>query len=210
VGAAAAVSLLDLQEQGVSVIGSIPAGLPVPSLPRVSLDGVVALLPAALGVAFVGYTDNILTARAFAARRGASIDAKRELLALGAANLGSGLMQGFPVSSSGSRTAIGDAVGGRSQLTGVATLAATVLAVFTLRPVLAAFPTAALGAVVVYAAVRLVDVAEFRRLASFRRSELLIALATRRVGARRGGPRGGARGDRDLDPRPPAEGRPCP
>jgi SulP family sulfate permease len=178
VGAAAAVSLLDLQEQGVSVIGSIPAGLPVPSLPRVSLDGVVALLPAALGVAFVGYTDNILTARAFAARRGASIDAKRELLALGAANLGSGLMQGFPVSSSGSRTAIGDAVGGRSQLTGVATLAATVLAVFTLRPVLAAFPTAALGAVVVYAAVRLVDVAEFRRLASFRRSELLIALAT--------------------------------
>jgi SulP family sulfate permease len=138
----------------------------------------VALLPAALGVAFVGYTDNILTARAFAARRGASIDAKRELLALGAANLGSGLMQGFPVSSSGSRTAIGDAVGGRSQLTGVATLAATVLAVFTLRPVLAAFPTAALGAVVVYAAVRLVDVAEFRRLASFRRSELLIALAT--------------------------------
>jgi SulP family sulfate permease len=178
VGAAAAVSLLDLQEQGVSVIGSIPAGLPVPRLPRVSLDGVVALLPAALGVAFVGYTDNILTARAFAARRGASIDAKRELLALGAANLGSGLMQGFPVSSSGSRTAIGDAVGGRSQLTGVATLAATVLAVFTLRPVLAAFPTAALGAVVVYAAVRLVDVAEFRRLASFRRSELLIALAT--------------------------------
>jgi SulP family sulfate permease len=87
-------------------------------------------------------------------------------------------MHGFPVSSSGSRTAIGDAVGGRTQLAGLVTVVATVLAVLTLRPVLAYFPTAALGAVVVYAALRLVDIAEFRRLAGFRRSELLIALAT--------------------------------
>jgi SulP family sulfate permease len=87
-------------------------------------------------------------------------------------------MHGFPVSSSGSRTAIGDAVGGRTQLTGLVTVGATVVAILTLRPVLASFPTAALGAVVVYAAVRLIDVGEFRRLGRFRRSELLIALAT--------------------------------
>ena len=178
VGAAAVVALLDLREHGISVIGAIPAGLPVPALPHLSLDGMLSLVPGALGVAFVGYTDNILTGRAFANRRDERIDAKRELLALGAANLASGLMHGFPVSSSGSRTAIGHAVGGRTQLTSLVAVAATVLAVFTLRPLLAAFPTAALGAVVVYAALRLIDVGEFRRLAGFRRTEFAIAIAT--------------------------------
>ena len=178
VGAAAATALLRLTDRGIAVIGTIPAGLPVPSFPQVSLDAVVSLIPGALGVAFVAYTDNILTGRAFANRRGERIDAKRELLALGAANLASGVMHGFPVSSSGSRTTIGDASGGRTQLTGLVTVAATILALLTLRPVLASFPTAALGAVVVYAAVRLIDIAEFRRLAGFRRTEFLIALAT--------------------------------
>jgi SulP family sulfate permease len=178
VGAAAVVAWLDLGERGIVVIGSIPAGLPVPSLPQVSLAGVASLLPAALGVAFVAYTDNILTGRAFANRRGEHTDPQRELLALGAANLAAGVMQGFPVSSSGSRTAIGDAVGGRTQLTGIVTVAATVVAVLTMRPVLASFPSAALGAVVVYAALRLIDLAEFRRLAGFRRTEFLIALVT--------------------------------
>ncbi|MEO7351287.1 MAG: sulfate permease [Marmoricola sp.] len=178
VGAAASVALLDLRERGITVIGSIPAGLPVPALPHVSLDGVLSLVPAALGVAFVGYTDNILTGRAFANRHDERIDAKREMLALGAANLAAGLMHGFPVSSSASRTAIGHAVGGRTQLTGLLTAATTVLAVFTLRPLLGSFPTAALGAVVVYAALRLIDIAEFRRLLGFRLSEFLIALAT--------------------------------
>ena len=87
-------------------------------------------------------------------------------------------MHGFPVSSSGSRTAIGHAVGGRTQLTSLVTVATTVLAILTLRPLLAAFPTAALGAVVVYAAVRLIDIAEFRRLYRFRRTEFFIALVT--------------------------------
>jgi SulP family sulfate permease len=176
--AAAAVALLDLRARGIMVIGTIPYGLPVPALPHVSPGAVLSLVPAALGVTFVGYTDNILTGRAFANRRDERIDAKRELLALGAANLASGLMHGFPVSSSGSRTAIGHAMGGRTQLTSLVTVGATVLAIFTLRPLLASFPTAALGAVVVYAALRLIDVAEFRRLAAFRRTELLIALAT--------------------------------
>jgi SulP family sulfate permease len=178
VGAAAAVAVLDLGDHGVEVIGRLPSGLPVPSLPRLTVDGVVSLLPAALGVAFVAYTDNVLTGRAFAARRREDIDPRRELLALAAANVGAGLMHGFPVSSSGSRTAIGDSVGGRTQLTSLVTAAATLLALVAAGPLLASFPTAALGAVVVYAAVRLVDRAEFRRLGRFRRSELLIALAT--------------------------------
>ncbi len=177
-GAAAAVSLLNLQDHGVSVIGGLPMGFPTPSLPGVSAHEIVTLLPAALGVAFVGFTDNILTGRAFADRRHVRINARRELLALGAANVGSGLLQGFPVSSSGSRTAISDAVGGRTQLASIATVVATILTVVFAAPVLAAFPTAALGAVVVYAAVRLIDLPEFRRLAHFRLSELVIALTT--------------------------------
>lgn len=177
-GATAAVAVMDLRSDGISVIGAIPAGLPIPALPNVSLDGVLALVPAALGLAFVGFTGNILTGRAFANRRDERVDPRRELLALAGANLASGLMHGFPVSSSGSRTAIGHAVGARTQLTSVVTVATTILAVFTLRPLLASFPTAALGAVVVYAATRLVDIPEFRRLASFRRTEFLIATAT--------------------------------
>ena len=124
----------------------------------------------------MGYTDNILTARAFAARRDYEIDANQELLALGAANLGAGLLRGFPVSSSGSRTALGDAAGSRTQLYSLVALASVVVVLLFAGPLLATFPAAALGAIVVYAALRLIDVAEFRRLATFRRSELLLAL----------------------------------
>ena len=91
-------------------------------------------------------------------------------------------MQGFPVSSSGSRTVIGDSLGSRSQLYSLVALAAVVVTLLFLRPVLAAFPTAALGAIVVYAAIRLVDVAEFRRIARFRRSELFLAAGHARSG----------------------------
>lgn len=177
-GATAVSALLGLQDRGVVVVGTIPGGLPVPGLPDVGTTELSAMLAPALGIAFVGYTDNILTGRAFATRHGQDVDAQRELLALGAANLGSGLLHGFPVSSSGSRTAIADAVGGRTQLTGLVTVAATLMALLTLKPVLAAFPLGALAAVVVYAAIRLVDVSELLRFARFRRSELLLAVAT--------------------------------
>jgi SulP family sulfate permease len=176
-GATAAVSLLHLDQHGVSLIGHIPRHLPSAGV-RVSAGDLLDLLGPALGIAFVGYTDTILTARSFATRRGDRIDARRELLAVGAANLGSALLHGFPVSSSGSRTAIADAAGARTQLASLVTVVVTLLSVWTLGPVLAAFPATALAAVVVYAAVRLVDVTELRRYAAFRRSELLLALAT--------------------------------
>ena len=131
-----------------------------------------------LGLAVVGYSDNILTARAFAARNGYATDANQELLAMGGANIAAGLVHGFPVSSSGSRTVIGDAAGSRSQLFSIVAVASVVLSLLILRPLLASVPTAALGALVVYAAVRLVKIGEFRRLGTFRRSELVLALAT--------------------------------
>ena len=176
--ATAAVAVFDLKARGVVVVGHIPAGLPTPSVPNVSGSDVASLLLPAIGVAVVAYSDNVLTARSFATRNHYEIDSNQELLALGAANLASGVMQGFPVSSSGSRTVIGDSLGSRSQLYSLVALATVVVTLLFLRPVLAAFPTAALGAIVVYAATRLIDVAEFRRIARFRRSELFLAVAT--------------------------------
>jgi SulP family sulfate permease len=177
-GATATVALLHLDEHGVALIGDIPRHFPSTGVPRISGHELLDLVAPAMGIAFVGYTDTILTARSFATRHGDRIDARRELLALGAANLGSALMHGFPVSSSGSRTAIVDAGGARSQLASLVTIVVTLVSVFTLQPLLSAFPATALAAVVVYAAVRLVDLRELRRYASFRRSELLLALAT--------------------------------
>jgi SulP family sulfate permease len=176
--AAGTVAVFDLEARGIAVVGDIPAGLPTPSVPDVSGGDVASLLLPAVGVAIVAYSDNILTARTFATRNGYEIDNNQEFLALGAANLASGVMQGFPVSSSGSRTVIGDALGSRSQLYSLVALATVVVTLLFLRPVLAAFPAAALGAIVVYAATRLVDLAELRRIGRFRRSELFLALAT--------------------------------
>ncbi len=162
----------------VGTVGAIPTGLPGFAVPQLGDLSVLALLPAAVGIAVVGYTDNVLTGRAFALKRGERIGPTQELLALGVANVATGLFHGFPVSSSGSRTAVADSVGGRTQLHSLVSMALVVATLFLLGPLLEAFPTPALGAVIVYAAVRLVDLAELRRIARFRTSELVLALVT--------------------------------
>ncbi|MEU9118802.1 sulfate permease [Streptomyces sp. NPDC048506] len=165
-----------LADRGLPVIGEIPAGLPRAQLP--DLGGLPQLLLPAIGVLLVGYTDFILTARAFVTGdRGPRLDANNELFALGAANLGAGVLQGFPVSSSASRTALAKSAGGHTQAYALTAGAAVVAVLLFLGPLLTNTPTAVLGALVVYAAVRMVDVAGFRRLASFRRRELLLALS---------------------------------
>ncbi|MEV8034332.1 solute carrier family 26 protein [Streptomyces sp. NPDC086182] len=171
----AVVAVFDLQDHGLAVIGEIPAGLPRPELP--DLGNLPQLLLPALGVLLVGYTDFILTARAFTTDDGGTaLDANQELLALGAVNLGAGTLQGFPVSSSASRTALAQSTGAHSQAYGL-TAGVSVLAVLLfLSPLLTNTPKAVLGALVVYAAIRMIDLAGFRRLASFRARELLLAL----------------------------------
>ena len=176
--AAVAVWSVDLTEDGIRVVGLMPSGLPSPRIPSLTGLDLVALLPAALGIALVGYSDNVLTGRAFASRKRERIDNNQEFLALGLANLSSGFLQGYPVSSSGSRTALGDAMGSRTQVYSLVALAGVVITMFFLAPALAWFPTAALGSVVVYAAVRLVDVAEMRRILRFSRTEAALAAAT--------------------------------
>lgn len=177
--ASSVVGVFHLDQAGVAVIGPIPAGLPSLAIPRgITADNLNYLLSTAVGIALVGYSDNVLTARAFAARGGYRIDANQELLALGTVNLGAGLFQGFPVSSSGSRTAIGDSLGSRSQLFSLVAFAVVLIVLLFLRPLLALFPEAALGAIVIYAALRLIEVPEFLRLRQFKRSEFRLALIT--------------------------------
>ncbi len=175
--AAAVVAVFHLEDHGVSVVGAVPSGLPAPSVPDVSWADLGGLLLPAVGIAIVGYTDNVLTARAFAYRGRYDVDANQELLALGVANIGAGLFRGFPISSSGSRTALGDAAGSRSQLYSLVVLAGVVFVLLVGGPLLSTFPEAALGAIIIYAATRLVDVEEFKRIARFRRSEFVLALA---------------------------------
>ncbi|GAB3694509.1 SulP family inorganic anion transporter [Corynebacterium nasicanis] len=177
-GAAAVVSLFGLRDHGLAVIGEVPQGLPAFRIPDFSTVDVWAILPYAAGIAIVGFSDNILTARAFASGRGEVIDSNQELLALGAANVANGFFQGFPVSSSGSRTVLGDAAGARTQVHALVVIALVVMVLMFAGPVLESFPNAALGALVIYAATRLIDVPEIIRIARFRKSELIITLAT--------------------------------
>jgi sulfate permease, SulP family len=176
--ATVAVAAGNLEQAGVAVVGEIPAGLPRLGWPRVSIEDIKLLLLPALGIALVGYSDNVLTARAFASRNGYTIAADQELLALGIANLSNGLTQGFPISSSASRTALGESAGGKTQLYSIVAVIVVVLELLFLRPVLAVFPKAALGALLIFAATRLIDIPEFIRLYKFRRSEFGLAIVT--------------------------------
>ncbi|WP_328500576.1 sulfate permease [Streptomyces sp. NBC_00457] len=174
--ATAAVAVFDLDDRhGIKVIGEVPAGLPDIALPDPT--ELPQLVLPALGVLLVGYTDVILTARAFTVRDDeGGLDANQEFLALGAANLGASAVHGFPVSSSASRTALASSAGARSQVYALVAGTAVLAVLLFLSPLLTRTPSAVLGALVVYAAVRMIDLAGFRRLASFRRRELLLAL----------------------------------
>jgi high affinity sulfate transporter 1 len=174
--ATAAVAAFGLSGHGVSVVGPIPAGLPVPGLPDVRWHELRELLLPAFSVMIVAFTDDVLTARSFA-RRGERVRANQEFLALGVANAGASVLHGFPVSSSATRTAIAVAAGSRTQVYSLVAAGSVVAVLYVLEPLLARFPVAALGAIVIYAAIRLIDVAALRRLLAFRRGELVIALA---------------------------------
>jgi high affinity sulfate transporter 1 len=167
-----------LSAHGVAVVGHIPSGLPSFRWPRVGLGKTIDLLPAAAGIFAVGYADAILTARSFAGRSGQHVDANQELLALGLANASSGVTQGFPVGASGSRTAVNEQIGGRTQLVGIMAAAATALVLLFLTGPVAQLPKACLGAVIVAAAVSLVEPDAWRDLALAGRSQVVIAAVT--------------------------------
>lgn len=176
VAATVVAEFLSLSERGVAVVGDIPQGLPPLGLPAITWSDLVALVPAALGVTLVGYSDNILTARAVAAEQGYRIDANRELLALGAANFASGISHGFPISSSASRSFVPASIGTYSQASSLVAAAFVGASLLFLGPVLASFPQAALGGVILAAAVVIIDVAGFIDLWRLSRVEFGLAV----------------------------------
>lgn len=183
--ATAAVSMFGLEKYGIKTIGEVPGGLPPFSLAHIKMhaDDLNNLAAVAVGITIVGFADTIATARSFASKDGSKIDGNAELRAMGVYNIGAAMTQGFPVSSSASRTALGFLIGARTQLYALVALVGVVLILVTAHGLLAKFPKAALGALVVYAGLRLIDIPEFKRLYRFRRSaglssEFVLGVAT--------------------------------
>ena len=170
-------AIADLRHSGVAVLGHVPAGLPRPGLPSIGSGDVQPLLVAGLGVAVVAFGDNMIGGRAFA-RRGDHFDANTELMALAGVHAASGLLHGFPVSSSGTRTALAVAAKVRSQLYSLVAAGVVLAVLLFAGPLLDPLPRPALAAVVIYAAVHLIDPSEYRWLWGFRRSEFAVAVVT--------------------------------
>ncbi len=171
-----AVSLFDLTSHGVSTVGSLPQGLPRPQFPSVDLGDIGPLLAAAIGIAIVSLADTIATSTSFAARRGDDVDANQEMIGLGAGNALAGLFQGFPVSSSASRTTVAEQSGAKSQVTGLVGAASVAAMLLFLPDLLANLPNSALAAIVIGAALSLMDFSTLARFLRVRTSAFALAL----------------------------------
>jgi high affinity sulfate transporter 1 len=173
----AASSLFSLGDHGVSLVGVLPKGFPPLTIPHVRLEDLGPLFAGALGIALVSLADTISTASSFAARTGQEIHGNQEMIGIGAANLAAGLFQGFPVSTSGSRTAVAERSGARSQLTGVTGAALIIVMIVLLPGLFRNLPQPALAAVVITAALSLADIPATVRLWRQRKEEFLLSLA---------------------------------
>ncbi len=174
-GSMVAVAALGLD---VAVVGEIEAAVPTPSVPDVGWGDVRTLFLPAAGVALIGYTDNILTARSISTKQGYHVDADRELVALGAMNVAGSVVGGFPVSSSASRSFVPTTIGSRSQLSSLVTLATVIVFLLVGRSILAEIPQAGLAAVIVAAALAVIDLDGFRRIAALSWVEAALAAVT--------------------------------
>jgi len=171
-----AVSVFDLTSKGVTTVGSLPQGFPRPQIPSVDLGDVGALLAAAVGITLVSLADTIATSTSFAARRGDEVNASQEMIGIGAANAFAGLFQGFPISTSGSRTAVAEKSGAKSQVTGLVGAALVVVMLVLLPDLLSNLPNSALAAIVIAAALSLMDVTAARKFFRIRKSAFVLML----------------------------------
>lgn len=178
VGSIAAVGIFDLTARGVDTVGAVPAGLPPFTLPIVGLDVVPTLLGGAVAVALVSFADTGALSTATALSAGERVDPDSEIKALGAANVLSGLLQGFATSASSSRTAVAMAVGSRTQVTGLVAAAGVMLLIVAAPGAISSMPAPTLAAIVLSASFALFDLDGWRWLLRVRRSEFLLSLAT--------------------------------
>jgi MFS superfamily sulfate permease-like transporter len=173
-----ASAAFDLAADGVKVVGELPKGLPAPALPSVPASDLGSLFIAALGIVLVSLTDTIATSTSFAARRGDEVKPNQEMIGVGAANAFAGLFQGFAVSVSGSRTAVAEQSGAKSQVTGLVGAGIVAVLLLFLNGLLKDLPQPALAAVVIAAALSLADVKIWRTYARMRPSALAISVIT--------------------------------
>lgn len=176
VGVTVVSAALGLSGEGVATVGALPQGVPTPEIPWTDLSDVGPLLLAAVGITLVSLTDTIATATSFAARRGDEVEPDQEMVGMGAANITAGLFQGFAISTSGSRTAVAEQSGAKSQLTGLVGAGLVAVLLLFLNGLLTALPQAALAAVVIVAAFSLSDLDVLRRYLQVRPSALAISL----------------------------------
>jgi high affinity sulfate transporter 1 len=177
VGATIVVGAFDLAARaGLSVVGVLPQGLPPLTIPDVSLSDLSLLLAGAIGIALVSFADTSVLSRTFALRGGYDVDPNQELVALGAANIGSGLFQGFAVSSSASRTPVAAEAGARTQVTGLVGAGVIILMLIAFPGLVQNLPSAALAAVVIAAALSMLELAGVGQLYRYRRSEFVLSM----------------------------------
>ncbi len=172
------VASLDLQAKSVAVLGQVNAGFPTLQWLTLSFQEFKELFRDAAGIMLISFTSGILTAKSFARRNRYDIDANQELIAFGACNLTSGLVQGFPVTGTSSRTAVNDAMGGKTQLAGIVAAAAMLLFLLFMAAPLAYLPNAALAAIIMVSVLGLFDVEALKELRGASRRELLFSLGT--------------------------------
>jgi len=177
IGATAIVGALDLAARAdVSVLGPLPQGLPGFAIPWISYADIVPVLIGGGAVALVSFADTSVLSRAYAARTGQNIDPNQEMVGLGAANLAAGFFQGFPISSSSSRTPVAEAAGAKTQVTGVVGALAVALLLLVAPDLLRHLPTAALAAVVIASAIGLIEVTDLVRIFRIQRWEFWLSI----------------------------------
>ena len=172
----AVVAIFDLQDHGVAIVGAMPDGLPSLTFPSFRLSDVTDLLPDALALALICFAESVAGARAIAARHHYEVDADQELIALGVANLGAGLLQGFTVDASLSRSAVADSSGVKTQLASIILFCFLVVTMLFLLPLFHDLPEAVLGAIVIAAVAHLVDVGALRRLRRADQTDFILAI----------------------------------
>ena len=176
VGATAVVGIFGLANAGVSVLGPLPQGLPALAVPWITSADLVPVLVGGFAVALVSFADTSVLSRAYAAKTGTYVDPNQEMVGLGAANLAAGFFQGFPISSSASRTPVAEASGARTQLTGVVGALSVTLLLVLAPGLLRHLPASALAAVVIASAIGLIEVADLRRIYRIQRWEFWLSI----------------------------------
>ena len=174
--ALAASYFSDLNQYGIALVGHVPSGIPSIHVPTILWTDIAALAPASVAIAFLAFSDGILLAQSFAEKNGYEVHPNQELAALGSANILAALWQGFPVSASQSRTSVVDAAGGKTQVAQLVAALGVLLFLVFFTGVLAWLPKVALGALLIFTAVGMLEVASLRGLYKVDRSEFGIAV----------------------------------